>query len=183
MGMGKRAKRVVLAAALAAGLLGASASTAAAYPSITPNSHDFGPQLVGTSSSPFTFVLRVRCLEDPPNPGTCASGPEPLSPAITVSSSFTQTNDCPPTLPGDTTFGTTCNISVRFTPAALGATNGSLLTGSAFASASLIGVGVNPSLPTMPTPQTTAPTVPTAHKKCKKHRSASAAKKRCKKKH
>src|SRR3954451_688307 len=100
MGMGKKTTRAVLAAALAAGLLCAAASPAAAIPSLTPTSHDFGTQLVGTSSSSFTFVLRVRCIEDPANPGTgiCnISGGEPFSPTITVPSGYTQTNDCPAT--------------------------------------------------------------------------------------
>jgi hypothetical protein len=182
MGMGKRTIAVVIGAAvLAVALLCVTASPAAAYPSITPTSHDFGAQQVGTTGSPFTFVLRVRCLEDPANPGSgiCASGPEPLSPAITVPSGFAQTNDCPATLPGNTTFGTTCNVNVRFGPLAAGMTTGSLLTGSDFAVASLTGAGVNTSQPTVPAPPATAPQ---AKKKCKKHRSAASAKKRCKKK-
>jgi hypothetical protein len=183
MGMEKTTTRVVLVVALAVGLLGVIASPAAAYPSITPTSHDFGAQQVGTTASPFTFVLRVRCLEDPANPGSglCASGPEPLSPAITVPSGFTQTNDCPPTPPGNTTFGTTCNINVRFAPLVAGPVNGALRTGSDFAVASLTGTGVTP---TQASPTPTTPATPTVQKKkCKKHRSAAAAKKRCKKKH
>jgi hypothetical protein len=145
MGMEKKT-RAVLVAALAVGLLGVTVSPAAAYPSITPTSHDFGAQQVGTTGSPFNFVLRVRCLEDPANPGSglCANGPEPLSPVITVPSGFTQTNDCPPTLPGTTTFGTTCNINVRFGPLAAGQLNGYLRTGSDFAVAYLTATGVVP---------------------------------------
>jgi hypothetical protein len=183
MGMGKRTAKAVLGAALAAGVLGVTASPAMAIPSMTPSIHDFGNQQVGTFGSYFTFVLRVKCVEDPANPGSgiCNSGSEPFSPVITVPSAFAQTNDCPATLPGSTTFGTTCSINVRFEPSVAAPVTGYLRTGSDFAVAYLTGAGVTP---TQTSPPPTTPTTPTTQrKKCKKHRSAAAAKKRCRKAH
>jgi hypothetical protein len=181
MGMGKRATRVVLAAALAAGLLGAMASSAAATQSITPSSWNFGTLAVGDTSAPKSFTLTVACT--PNGDMFPCFYIDSLAPVITTTGDYTVlSEDCPANMsggPGDA--NDSCTIMVRFSPTATGTRSGTLLTGGPMAALA----GFAPSPPGAATPAPTPSTTPTApaKKKCKKHRSASAAKKRCKKKH
>jgi hypothetical protein len=178
MTMGKWIKGIVGAAVVTAGLLAGAGSAYGAYAvSTTPNAHDFGSQSLGSASAPFTFTLRVTCDEDVANPGTCLN-PHPFTPNVTVTGDFAiRDNGCTSTMPGNAFFGTTCTFNVLFAPAATGARSGIVDVGEpgGFAKAAVTGNGV--AVPTVPSP------VPTTakKKKCRKHRSASAAKKRCKK--
>jgi len=170
-----------LIAIVAAGVLLPTGS-AAARVSTTPNSHDFGGQTAGTTSAPFTFTLTVRCTEDPANPGSgiCNGGmSEPFTPNVTVSGRFViQNNNCTSTMPGNTTFGTSCTFGVAFAPLAIGAHTGIVDVGepSGFGKAAVYGFGLSPPLP-LATPVTPTGVQPTTkRRKCKKRR-ASAAKK------
>jgi hypothetical protein len=101
-----------LAIATAPGLLVLLQETP--LPSLSPSSLTFGDQAVSMSSSPQTVTLT--------NNGT---GPLTISSiGITGANSgdFSQTNKCPASL----AVGTNCQISVSFTPTALGARNASL---------------------------------------------------------
>ena len=96
----------------------------------------FGDQAVGTTSPPQTVTLTA----------TADSGTFTIT-SITTSGDFAQTNDCTAPL----TPGTSCTISVTFTPTAAGLRTGSLgLTatlgagGTLSGTASLQGVGVAP---------------------------------------
>jgi len=175
--MGTRRGISAAALAVAALALGAGgAAPAAAYVSLTPNQHDFGAQQVGTVSAPFSFTLRVRCIEDPANPGSgiCLMGSEPFTPNVSVTGPFkVQNNTCTSTMPGDTTYGTTCTFGISFAPTLSGSQSGIVDSGDpgGFGKAAVQGVG--------------QPAVSTAagKKKCKKKkRSATAARKKCKKK-
>ncbi len=96
----------------------------------------FGDQAVGTTSAPQTITLTA----------TADTGTFTIT-SITTSGDFAQTNDCTAPL----TPGTSCTISVTFTPTAAGLRTGSLgLTatlgagGTLSGTASLQGVGVAP---------------------------------------
>jgi hypothetical protein len=78
--------------------------------SLTPPKLGFPTQLIGTSSSPQTATLT--------NMGT---GPVTIS-SISTKGPFTETNDCPSSLPA----GTNCDILVRFAPHGKGAAKGTL---------------------------------------------------------
>jgi hypothetical protein len=179
--MGKRKREGVFAVAAAALVSLVFSCAAMAYPSTAPNSHDFGLLTTGSTSAPFTFTLTDRCLEDPPNPGTCQSN-YPLTPHVTVTGDFAIQNDgCTSPMPGDTVFGTSCTFKVVFSPTGIGPRSGIVDVGDpiGFAMASVTGTGTAIAA-SIPVPGPVVPVSPT--KKCKKHRSASAAKKRCKKK-
>lgn len=96
----------------------------------------FGDQVVGTTSAPETITLTA----------TADTGTFTIT-SITTSGDFAQTNDCTAPL----TPGTSCTISVTFTPTAAGLRTGSLnlaatlgAGGSLNGTASLQGVGVAP---------------------------------------
>jgi hypothetical protein len=70
----------------------------------------FGPQTLGTTSSPQTVTL-------------LDAGSQPLSiTSIVASGDFAQTNTCPSTVPS----GTSCTITVTFTPTATGTRTGAV---------------------------------------------------------
>lgn len=95
-----------LGAAQTVALTGTGTAPAA---SASPTSLNFGAQMLGTSSAARTVVLTD-------------SGTGPLNVAgITVTGPFNQTSNCP-----SVAAGSSCNISVTFTPAALGAASGTL---------------------------------------------------------
>ena len=172
----KRRIGVVLAAAFGLAVLGGSAAQGfAGYAvSTTPNSHDFGGQAVGTIGVPFSFTLRVHCDEDVAMPGTCLNS-HPFTPNVAVSGDFAiRDNTCPATMPGTDIYGTSCTFGVVFAPRALGAAMGVVDVGEpyGFAKAGVTGTGAAGGAPPLP--------IHTA-KKCKSHRSASIAKRRCKK--
>jgi hypothetical protein len=185
--MGKRRTRAVGFVAVVALAWLACAASAMAYPSLSPSSHDFGSVMPGSSSAPSTFTLTVRCQEDPPNPGTCAS-PYPLTPNVTVTGDFAiQNNGCTAPMAGNTTFGTSCTFDVVFRPTVVGARTGIVSVGDpiGFAQGSVTGTGVAPFAPTPPATTlapTPAPGTTAQLKKCKKrHRRASVAKRHCRK--
>jgi hypothetical protein len=139
---------------IAAGVPAAGAAT------ISPSSHNFGDHAVGTTSAPQTFTITNGC--EVPGAGGCLL-PETtrLTPSATPFSDYSLANACPPELTG---FGETCTFTVTFHPAAAGARSGVINTGSLL-NADLLGTGVD------------------GAKKCKKgKKSASAAKKGCKRK-
>jgi hypothetical protein len=178
--MGKRKRKGVFAVAAAALVSLVFSSAVIAYPLTAPNSHDFGSLTPGSTSAPVTFTLTDRCFEDPPNPGTCESN-YPLTPLVTVTGDFAiQNNGCTSPMPGDTVFGSSCTFKVVFAPTGIGPRSGIVDVGDpiGFAMASVTGTGV--AAASIPGPAPVVPVNPT--KKCKKHRSASSAKKRCKKK-
>jgi hypothetical protein len=176
--MGRRGlKGKVALALLLAAALPASASAAGAPIVTSPTSHDFGSQLVGTASTPFTFTLTDRCYEDVGVPGTCVAN-NPFTPSVSVSGPFAiQGNNCTAPMPGNTVFGTTCTFNVVFIPSAAGGQSGVVDVGdpAGFGKAAVTGTGTAPSaVAPVPVP---AP----AAKKCKKRHRASAAKKKCRK--
>jgi hypothetical protein len=148
---------------------------------ISPFNYSFGQQALGTTSGPVAFTLTVRCFEDPsPMPGDCMTN-NPFTPNVTVSGNFAiRDNGCTSMMPGDTTFGTSCNFNVVFSPLVLGSHTGIVDVGQpdGFGRAGVSGTGVAP--PPAPTGTTPAP----KPRKCKKKgkKGAVAAKKRCKKK-
>jgi hypothetical protein len=139
---------------------------AAGYATLTPGAHDFGSQLVGTSSAPFNFTLNAKCTEQPTIPGTCIAPEPPFLPMITVPPGFTQTNNCPPAMLQDNPVGSFCTISVRFAPPAIGPYSDFMFAAPGSPFAKLTGIGVGP--PAVPAPQSQTPTV--TKRKCKKGR-------------
>ena len=104
-----------------------------------------------------------------------------VTPLVTVTGDFAiQNNGCTSPMPGDTVFGSSCTFKVVFAPTGIGPRSGIVDVGDpiGFAMASVTGTGV--AAASIPGPAPVVPVNPT--KKCKKHRSASSAKKRCKKK-
>jgi hypothetical protein len=160
---------VVVGALIAAPTAGAA--------TLTPTSHNFGNQNVGTSSAPKTFTVTNGCVIFV---GFCIT-PEfttIVAPTVTPASDYSLVNSCPVVLTFD---GATCGLGVTFKPSALGVRNGTLNAGTF--SATLTGTGVNPTTPTTQTPAAGGVAGQTAKKKCKKKkRGAAAAAKKCKKK-
>src|SRR5262249_41169833 len=75
-----------------------------------PGELTFGPQAVGTTSAPQTVAL-------------LAAGSQPLSiTSIVASGDFSQTNTCGSTVPS----GTSCTITVTFTPKVKGTRTGAV---------------------------------------------------------
>ncbi len=107
-------------------------------PAVTfnPPSLNFGTISLGTTSSSLPLTLT--------NSGTNAL----LISAITASSEFAQTNNCPSSLAASVS----CTISVTFTPAGPGTRNGSITVASNAGpqSASLTGVGTGPQVQLSP---------------------------------
>jgi FG-GAP-like repeat/Abnormal spindle-like microcephaly-assoc'd, ASPM-SPD-2-Hydin len=95
----------------------------------------FGPQVVGTSSSPTTIPLT-----------DLGNAPLSLS-AVTTSGDFSATNTCPASL----AIGQECSLDVAFTPSASGTDKGSLRLSDNVAPGTqvlgLIGTGLTPPLP------------------------------------
>jgi hypothetical protein len=182
MGMEKTTTRVVLVAALAVGLLGLNASPAAATQTITPSSWNFGTLSVGATSAPKSFTLTVACT--PMGDTFPCYYQDSLAPVISATGDFTVVSqDCPASMSGGPSDANdSCTIVVTFAPTATGTRSGSLQTGGP--SAALTGFAPVPPVTTQTGPTPTTPTTPTTRKKkCKKHRSAAAAKRRCKKAH
>jgi hypothetical protein len=140
--------RGILALSLAVVLLAATASTASAHDRVAtdfgPKSVGFGDRQVGTTSPAAALTFRVGCR---PTVSGCEAGS--LSPRISVSGDYAQTNNCPPTL----LTGQSCTINVTFTPTSTGPKNGTLSTGREGPKATLTGNGVT--TPTPPTPPLT----------------------------
>jgi hypothetical protein len=177
MGMEKTTTRVILVAAVAVGLLGLIASPASATQTITPSSWNFGTLSVGATSAPKSFTLTVACT--PMGDTYPCYYQDSLAPVISATGDYTVVSqDCPASMSGGPSDANdSCTIVVTFAPTATGTRSGSLQTGGP--SAALTGFAPVPPVTTPPvvTPPTVAP-----KKKCKKLRSATAAKKRCKKK-
>jgi len=97
---------------------------------LSPSSLDFGDQRVGSSSAAQTVQLS--------NPGNAALS---LG-SIATTGDFSQTNNCPASLPG----GSQCGISITFTPSATGTRSGTLTVPSSVSSGSvaLTGTGIAP---------------------------------------
>ena len=107
---------------------------------LAPGSLSFSPQAVGTTSAPQTVAL-------------LAAGSQPLSiSSIVASGDFAQTNTCGSTVPS----GTSCTISMTFTPTATGIrTGGVTITDNATGSPQklpLIGTGGSGGQPVSLTP-------------------------------
>jgi hypothetical protein len=151
--------RVIPAMGMSVAVLVMMAGTAGATKTLTPASVDFGDRQVGTASVAQQFTLNVRCSawlpEVPPFiPGVCVL-PDPFLPVISLDppGEFTETNDCPALMPGDTELGTSCTIDAAFTPTSTGPKQATLLTGPLGPTASLSGVGVeSPTPPGSPIP-------------------------------
>ena len=114
------------AAAPAAGTIQYSVAEIA----LSPSSLDFGDQRVGSSSAAQTVQLS--------NPGNAALS---LG-SIATTGDFSQTNNCPASLPG----GSQCSISISFTPSTTGIRGGTLTVPSSVSSGSvaLSGTGIAP---------------------------------------
>jgi len=165
-------RRWALPTAIVAAALGVAAPTASAL-SLTPDSHDFGIQTVGTMSSPQPFTLTVRCVTaDPLVPDLCLV-PDVVTPAASIAGGdFAQTNDCPPTLISTLLFlPVSCTMNVTFTPTASGPRAGTLTAGG-FAAA-LSGTGVAPAA------QSPTFDLAAAIKRCKKKLPKGPKRKRC----
>ncbi len=177
--MEKRTTRVVLGLALAVGLLGVTASPAAAGKSVSPTSWNFGTLAVGATSAPKSFTLTVTCVPSMDGVIPCEFN-DFFNPVVSTTGDYAVVgNNCPTTLmagPNPLSPSQSCTVTVTFGPTAGGTRTGSLQTGGP--SAALTGYAPLPSGPAAP-----ASSLPPSPKKCKKHRSAAAAKKRCKKRH
>ena len=105
---------------------------------VTPSFVTFGAQENGSASQAQTLTLT--------NTGTA---PLTLNP-VTISTDFSQANQCPATLPA----GASCTISLSFTPTAVGALSGSLVASDAgglvTAFAALRGQGTPPGVAASP---------------------------------
>jgi hypothetical protein len=172
---------VGLLASLAVMAGGPAAAGAQAPYLIDPFNHSFGQQAAGTTSGPVTFTLTVRCYANPsPDPFDCMTN-NPFTPNVTVSGNFAiRDNGCTAMMPGNSTFGTSCNFNVVFAPLVLGSHTGIVDVGEpgGFGRAGVSGTGIAPP----PTP--TVPTPAPKPKRCKKKgkgKGAAAAKK-CRKK-
>src|SRR5262245_15899031 len=137
-----------LPAVLALGLVASAAPTAYAAGSLTPASHDFGDQTVGTTSASFFFILSNFCLtQDPGDPFFCGSY-NPVAPAVNTTGDFAQTNNCPQDLIPIFFFNpVSCTITVTFTPTSAGSRTGTL-SGASGLTSSLSGTGI--AVPTAP---------------------------------
>ena len=107
--------------------------------SLSSSSLTFGPQNVGATSAPETVTLS--------NPGVAT-----LSvPGIVTSGDFAQSNDCGSSL----TAGTSCAISVNFTPTSIGTRTGAVTitdnTPGSPETVPLTGTGINPRAGLAPT--------------------------------
>jgi hypothetical protein len=157
--------RGILALSLVVVLLGATASTASAERVLTPwycpplptqtttldqipqncldpfgsESFGFGDRQLGTTSPAQRFALGVYNVDT-------------LTPNISVSGDYAQTNNCPPTLSvtaNPQVHG--CLITVTFTPADTGPKRGTLSTGPGGPTVPLTGTGVTtPTPPALP---------------------------------
>jgi len=170
-------------AALAVGLLGVAASPAMAGKSVSPASWNFGTLPIGATSSPKSFTLTVTCVPSLDGVIPCQN-PDNFSPVVSTTGDYAVVgNSCPammsagpsPAYPPSQS----CTVTVTFGPTSAGNRSGTLQTGGP--TAALSGFAPLPVAAPTPTPPTPTPTP--APKKCKKHRRAAAAKKRCKKKH
>jgi hypothetical protein len=110
-----------------------SNGSAAPAVTLTPTSHTFAAQTVGTPSSPFTFVLQ--------NTGTATLNIT----SITPTGDYSYTTDCGSTLAASAT----CNIFVTFTPTAVGTRNGtvSVATNASTSPDSVTVTGINAATP------------------------------------
>jgi hypothetical protein len=132
-------RRSALLVAIAAVSVLGMAGSASAASTLTPTDFDFGNQTVGTTSGTQNFALDVgqQCF-GPPFP-FCI--PDFLSPVISVTGPFTQTNDCA-VPPGAPFLTSDCTVGVAFQPVHEGLANGTLTTGAG--TATLRGTGVAP---------------------------------------
>ena len=155
------------------------AGPAYASVSLTPSSWNFGTLAVGGTSAPKSFTLTVTCVPSPDGTIPCQYA-QYFSPLITTTGDYAVTSeDCPDMMvggPAGSPISQSCTISATFGPTAAGTRSGTLQTGGP--SASLTGFAPALDAPTNPAGIPPA----TSRKKCKKHRAASAAKKKCKKK-
>jgi hypothetical protein len=151
----------ILALGLAVVLLAATASTASAERGLSPwycpppsapvtgvgtidqvpqecanpsaGSFDFGDRKVGTTSPAQRFGLGVYCLS------ACN---DTLTPNISVSGDYAQTNNCPPTLSATGPRQLQgCQINVTFAPTGTGPRDGTLSTGPGGPAVALTGYG------------------------------------------
>jgi hypothetical protein len=163
--MKARITRRVLPAVFAVVMVGIAAPRAGAA-TLTPASHDFGSQAVGTASAPQPFILSASCsVEATLDPAFCG-GSQRVTPAVSTAGDFSQTNNCPATLrPVEI-----CTINVTFIPTAAGFRTGTLTAASGVTS-SLSGTGVAVAAPRK-----------AAIKKCKKKFPKGPKRKKCIKK-
>jgi hypothetical protein len=167
-----------LPAVLVVAVLGIAAPTAGATSFLYPTGHDFGEQPPGATSESSPFTLTVFCsVQDPGIPGLCAPPAEFLTPAVSTTGDFAQTNNCPTTLFA-VNFGVpaSCTINVTFTPSAAGPRVGTLTAGGY--SSSLSGTGAATPLTT----EASTFNLKAAIKKCKKKFPKGQKRKRCIKK-
>jgi hypothetical protein len=127
--LARAAKALSAFAAVALVVLIAPAG-AGAIATLSPTYYDFGPTAL-KSTKTIRFELSTSCPDDPNQLLLQCQQPEegPLPVFIQISGSFTQTNNCPATMPRVETVST-CSIWVTFPPAALGPSQGRLSTGS-----------------------------------------------------
>ncbi len=153
-------RRFALVLCVSLGLSGFAAAAASAH-TMTPSSFDFGSVPVGSESAPQTFTLTAVGSQIDTGPAAFGNGEYEL-----------KSHNCPTFL----TAGNSCTLIVVFAPFQPGPQAGTLASASTVPggspghpAAQLSGVGV---------------AAPHKGKKCKKkgHRSAVAAKKKCKKK-
>ncbi|MGZ5321801.1 MAG: hypothetical protein ACXWFN_10140 [Solirubrobacterales bacterium] len=123
----RRLLKPLLAAAAASLMLPAAAGASA---TLSPSTHDFGAVATGSSVTK-AFMLATVCDDDPLVIGyTCEPVPEPpLEVAIGASGGFSQTNDCPASMPRDQLAISYCTIWVTYSPGGPGAASGHIATG------------------------------------------------------
>ena len=119
---------------------------APAVPALSPATVGFGGQSVSVATAAQTVTL-----------ANSASGPLAIS-SIAATGDFSQTNNCPATLPASAT----CSISIVFTPTATGSRTGTLTVTDNAATATqtvaLMGTGYTAGAITPSTPTLTPPT-------------------------
>jgi hypothetical protein len=126
-----RPTHTILVLSLAVALMAAAASTASAHRaagrSLQPGSVGFGDRQVGTTSPAQALTLNVSC------PLSNGCNDRLLTPRISVSGDYAQTNNCPSTLLGAEPWGSpqvsSCTINVTFAPTSTGPASGTLRTG------------------------------------------------------
>jgi hypothetical protein len=176
-----RRQLCVLAATGAVMGIGAPAAGAATF---LPANHDFGNVAVGATSPQQAFVLTNGCAISNPIGGGCLIGQFTSTVPVNTTGDFAVANDdCPdPPFGLLTTNGATCTANVTIAPTAAGPRNGTVTVGGF--SAILTGTGVAPASPggTVSPGAGGTQGVVGGKKRCKKGKSAVAAKKKCKRK-
>lgn len=125
-----RAAKALSAFAVVALVALVAPASSHAIATLSPTYYDFGPTALNSSKT-IRFELSTSCPDDPNLQNFQCQEPQegPLPVSIGITGGFSQTNNCPATMPRVETVST-CSIWVTFPPSALGPSQGQLSTGS-----------------------------------------------------